>query len=176
MEATELQDIVSAIIANRRHNSLRPHELVDAIHRRRFPGNYFPILAPLLEIKNGVTYKYAIDIVGKLKNPPAAASDAIESAWESSWEHDVPQACSEAFRALIRIGGNDVRLLRMINKSMTVDNYDIHKECALALMKIEQGREILENWSDTTAGRCNCHLHKKLAKKICDHLKTDNQS
>ena len=36
-------------------------------------------------------------------------TEAIEAAWERSWEYDVPQACKEAFRALLRIGNNDQR-------------------------------------------------------------------
>jgi len=174
MKASELQEIVTAIIEKRRLNDRRPHELVDAIRRKRFPADYFQILEPLLHIKDGVVYKYAMDIVGKLKNPSTAASDAIEAAWERSWEHDVPQACKEAFRALVRIGGNDERLLRMVKKALAVDNYGIHKECAMTLMMVAGGDEILKKWPDTIAGQCDCHLHKKLSKKIDCHLRENH--
>lgn len=100
------------------------------------------------------------------------ASDAVEAAWERSWEHGVPQACKEAFRALLKIGNNDERLLAMINKAMEVDNYGIHKECAETLMKIRDGGALLANWSETIPGKCDCDLHKKLAAKIAEHLAT----
>ena len=171
MEASELQDVVTAIVEKRRHNDLRPYELVESIRRKRFPADYLPILEPLLHIKDDAVYKYAIDIVGKLKNASTTASEAIEAAWERSWEHDVPQASTEAFRALLRIGGNDERLLRLVTKAMTVDNYGIHNECAITLMQVEGGDAMLEHWSDTIAGQCDCHLHKKLADKIGRHLR-----
>ncbi|MCC9602285.1 hypothetical protein LOC67_17155 [Stieleria sp. JC731] len=170
MEASELQAIVSAIVEKRRYKGLRTHELVDSIHRKRFPAEYLPILEPLLDIKDGAVFKYAIDIVGRLKNPSQAASEAVESAWERSWQHGVPQACTEAFRALIRIGGEDQRLLRMVDKAMAVDNYDVHKQCAMTLMKVDGGNAVLEKWSETVAGQCGCHLHTKLAEKIVCHL------
>ena len=170
MDSEELQKIVTAIVENRRHNNARPFELLDSIHRRRFPADCFPVLEPLLHAKDGVTCKYAITIIGKLKQPPAEASTAIEAAWERSWEHGVPQACEEAFRALLRIGDNDERLLRMVDKAMNVDNYGIHKECAMTLMQVTGGDTILSRWSETDAGKCDCHLHKKLAKKITAHL------
>jgi len=172
MDAEELQEIVAAIVEKRRHNELRPHELVQSIHRRRFPADYLPVLEPLLHIDDGAVYKYAIEIVGKLKNADEAASDAIEAAWGRSWQHDVPQACAEAFRSLLRIGNNDERLLRMVGTAMAVDNYGIHKECAVTLMKISGGNAVLRKWSDTIAGKCDCHLHRKLAEKVDTHLRT----
>jgi hypothetical protein len=119
-----------------------------------------------------VTRKYAIDIIGRMKGASGDASDAVEAAWVRSWEHGVPQACKEAFRALLRIGNNDERLLVMIAKAMKVDNYGIHKECAETLMKICGGNEILAKWHKTIPGKCDCHLHKKLAAKIAEHLAT----
>ena len=105
-----------------------------------------------------------------MKDASIEASDAIEAAWERTWLHGVPQACQDAFRALLRIGGNDERLLAMIHKAMAVDNYGIHKECAETLMKLDGGNAVLSGWSDTIAGQCDCHLHKKLATKVSQHL------
>ena len=121
---------------------------------------------------NNPTYKNAIDMVGKMKGASGDASDAVESAWERSWLNGVPQACSEAFRTLLRIGGNDDRLLLMIAKAMEVDNYGIHKDCAETLMKIRGGKELLSSWSETIPGKCDCALHRKLAAKIAEHLAT----
>jgi hypothetical protein len=53
---------------------------------------------------------------------------------------------------------------------MQVDNYGIHKECAEALMKIEGGACVLADWGNTIAGKCDCHLHRKLDEKISKHL------
>lgn len=144
---------------------------VASIHRKKFPASYLPIVEPLLHITEGATFKYAIDIVGKMKGAGEEASAAVEAAWERTWKFDVPQACEEAFRALLRIGNNDDRLLRMANKAVKVDNYGIHKECANVFMKIKGGRDVLLNWKDTVRGQCDCHLHRKLAAKILDHVK-----
>jgi len=168
MDLAELRRIVDAIIENKRLDGLRPHELLASIHRKKLPANALPIVEPLLHIKEGATHKYAIDIIGKMKG---ASEQESEAAWERSWEFDVPQACKEAFRALLRIGGNDERLLKMIDRAMQVDNYGIHKESAETLMKITGGNAVLARWSETLAGQCDCHLHKKLAAKIEDHLK-----
>ena len=177
MNSIELQQVVDAIIGNRRLGNLRPHELLESIHRKRkFPTGSFSIIEPLLHITDGATYKYAIDIIGKINNGTSnKASDAIEAAWERSWEHGVPQACNEAFCALIRIGDNENRLLVMIEKAMNIDNYGIHKECAEALMKITGGASLLANWGDTIAGKCDCHLHQKLTAKINQYLKSKEQ-
>ena len=168
--ADELRELVTAVVQKRRHNGLRSHELIDSIRRRRFPAEFLPVIEPLLHVPDAAVYKTAIDIVGKMKNASTDASDAIEAAWERSWKHDVPQAGTESFRALLRIGGNDDRLLSMIQKAMKVDNYGVHKECAEALMKISGGDSVLAGWSDTIAGQCECHLHQKLALKVSQHL------
>lgn len=168
----ELQDVVNAIVGQKRLGGLRPHELLASIHRRTLPASALPIIEPLLHIKDGATYKYAIDIVGKMKGAASDASEAVEAAWERSWEFGVPQACKEAFRALLRIGNNDQRLLAMVAKAMEVDNYGIHKECAETLMKIDDGESQLAKWNETIPGKCDCDLHKKLAAKIAEHLAT----
>jgi hypothetical protein len=171
MELTELQNVVDAIVEQKRLGELRPHELLESIRRKSFPATALPIIEPLLHLNNP-TYKYAIDMVGKMKGASGDASDAVEGAWERSWLHGVPQACKEAFRALLRIGDNDERLLLMIAKAMEVDNYGIHKDCAETLMKIRGGKALLSNWSETIPGKCDCDLHKKLATKIAEHLAT----
>lgn len=166
MDPVELQKVVDATIEKRRHNELRPHELAASLHRKCFPANTMSIIEPLLHIRDGVTYKYAIAIVGKMKG----ASN--ETAWERTWEYGVPQACNEAFRALLRIGNNDERLLAMINKAMAVDNYGIRRVCAETLMKVHGGKANLSKWDDTIPGRCGCDLHKKLAARVAAHLAT----
>ena len=170
MDHSELQQIVDAIVGNKRWGDLRPHQALEFIHRKKFPMEALPILEPLLQSKDMVTYKCAIDMVGNMKGAAAEASEAVEAAWKRSWSFDVPQACIEAFRALLKIGGNDDRLLRMINKAMQVDNYGIHKVCAETLMKISGGDQVLAQWNSSLAGKCDCHLHQKLAKKIDQHL------
>ena len=170
MDLIELQNVVDAIVSRKRLGKLRPHELITSIHRRSFPASALPILEPLLHVQDGVTYKYPIDIVGRMHGASMDASDAIEAAWDRSWQHGVPQACKEAFRALLKIGHNDDRLLAIVAKAMTVDNYGIHKECAETLMKIRGGEQILAKWHETIAGKCDCNLHQKLAAKIAAHL------
>jgi len=172
MNLIELQNIVDAIVAKKRSGGLRPHELLASIHRKRLPAGSLPVIAPLLHAEDHATCKCAIDMVGKMKGADSEASAAVEAAWERSWEHNTPQATEEAFRALLRIGGNDKRLLAMIARAMEVDNYGIHKECATTLMKIRGGNEILAKWDQTIPGKCECKLHRKLAAKIAAHLAT----
>jgi hypothetical protein len=172
MDLVELQDVVDAIVGKKRLGGLRPHELMASIHRKSLPAGAFPIIEPLLHIKDGATYKYAIDMVGKMKGVSSIASEAIEAAWERSWEHDVPQACKEAFRAMLRIGNNDERLLAMVTRAMEIENYGIHKECAETLMKLSGGKDILAKWNETIPGKCDCDLHTKLASKIAEYLAT----
>jgi hypothetical protein len=171
MELIGLENVVDAIAGRKRLGKLGPFELLESIRRKSFPAATLPIIEPLLHMENP-TYKYAIEMVGKMKGASADASDAVDAAWERSWQNGVPQACKEAFRALLRIGGNDERLLRMINKTMEIDNYGIHKECAETLMKIRGGKAFLANWSETIPGKCHCDLHKKLSAKIAEHLAT----
>lgn len=170
MKLEELSEIVEAIVQNRRIGQLKPYDLMQSIYRKKFPGEALSILEPLLHVKNQVTRKEAITMIGNLKQPPELAGKVIEEAWERSWEFDVPQACDEAFRALLKIGGNESRLLAMIDRAMEVDNYGIHKTCAEALMKLSTGRNLLTRWSETIAGQCDCHLHQKLKTKIAKHL------
>ena len=109
MDPVELQKVVDAIVEYRRLGELRPHELVASLHRKTLSADSLPIIEPLLYIHREAVYKYAIDIVGKMKHASAEASEAIEAAWERSWQHGVPQACKEAFRALLKIGNNETR-------------------------------------------------------------------
>ena len=170
MNQSELCQMVDVIIQDRASSLGMPHELMDSLVRKRLPGEYFSIIEPLLGSKHRVVRKQAIDIVGKMKDAPDRAAASVEEAWNGSWEHDVPQACDEAFRALVRLGGNEARLPTMIDRAMKVDNYGIHKACADTLMKIEGGDSVLANWSDTIPGKCECHLHRKLSEKIAKHL------
>ena len=168
MTEEELRHIVAALIGVAPSNRGSPRTLMRLIHRRRFPGAFFHILEPMLH--NDLMYKCAIDILGNLKEPPECVSEAIEAAWDRSWTHGVPQACDCAFPALLKLGGNDERLLSMIEKSLVVDNYGIHKLCAETLMQIEGGAKLLSNWSQTVRGQCQCHLHRKLAERISTFL------
>ena len=173
MKIDELSELVDAVIHKRQLRGMRPHQLVESIHRKRFQADYLSTIEPLLHIDDNVTYKQAIDIIGKMKGASDEAAEAIEKTWRRTWVNGVPQACDEAFRALLRIGGNEDRLLLMIQESMPVDNYAIHKQCAETLMKMENGRELLSNWTDTPAGRCDCHLHRKLSEKIKRYMTSD---
>lgn len=171
MTETELEEVVDALlgkVSSRRGNH---RSLMQSINRKKFPGAYFSILEPLLY--NEYTYKYAMVVIANLRDPPAATSDAIEQAWDRSWSHGVPQSCESAFTALLKIGGNDSRLLAMIDKAMQSDNYAVHKVCAETLMKIDGGRRILVEWDKTICGQCECHLHRKLAAKIAQSV-SDN--
>jgi hypothetical protein len=172
MDLVELQNVVDAIVEKKRLDRLRPHELLTSIHRKSFPASALPIIEPLLHIKDGATYKYAIDMVGKMKGASRNAFDAIEAAWKRTWEHDVPQACKEAFRTLLRIGNNNERLLAMATRARVIANYGIHRKCAETLMKLCGGKDILAKWNETIPGKCDCDLHRKLASKITDHFAT----
>lgn len=170
MNESELREIVDVIFHNRASTLGRPHELMESLKRKKLPGESFFIIEPLLRSKDRLVRKQAIDIAGKMKHAPDGAADSVEEAWNQTWEHGVPQACEEAFRALLRLGNNDARLLAMIDRAMQVDNYGIHKECADTLMKIEGGDRVLADWGNTIAGKCDCHLHRKLGEKIAKHL------
>ncbi len=189
MNESDLQNVVETIVTRAKQRAevftsataIMEHSQSDkfdirgpilSIHRKVFPASYLPALAPLLCIKDDAACKYAIDIIGRMKGASEDASIAITLAWENSWEHGIPQACVEAFRALIRIGNNDHRLLAMTARALQVDNYQVHKECANALVKIDSGDHVLASWSDTIPGKCNCHLHKKLATKIAAYVKS----
>jgi len=39
-------------------------------------------------------------------------------------------------------------------------------------MKISGGKSLLANWGETIPGKCDCHLHKKLAEKVAKHVRT----
>jgi hypothetical protein len=171
MTELELQEVVDALlgkVSSRRGNH---RSLIQSINRKKFPGAYFSILEPLLY--NEYAYKHAMDVIANLRDPPAATSDAIEQAWDRSWSQGVPQSCESAFPALLKIGGNDSRLLAMIEKAMQSDNYAVHKVCAENLMKIDGGRQILAEWDKTIRGQCDCHLHRKLAAKIAQFVLGD---
>ena len=172
MNESELRTAIEKITAKKHGSSrINPFDILKTIHRKKFPASSLPLLEPLLQ--HDSYYKYAIDIVGNMKGASTEASNAVEAAWERSWVHGVPQACPEVFQALLKIGGNDNRLLIMIGKSLEVDNYASHRVCADTLMKIPGGRSILKNWCDTIAGKCDCHLHRKLTEKITRHLETE---
>ena len=171
MNETELSQVIESILAKKQGSTrINRHDQLKLIQRKKFPATYLPIIEPLLHHKS--FYKHAIDIVGNMKGAATDASDAVEAAWEKSWTHDVPQACNESFRALLKIGNNDQRLLGMIEKAMEIDNYQIHKCCAETLMKIDGGKEVLKAWHTTTPGKCDCNLHRKLTEKVDEHVRS----
>jgi hypothetical protein len=81
MDADEIRQVVDAIVNRKRLSELRPHDLVASLHRRSLPATFLPIIEPLLHIRSDATYKYAMDIVGKMKGASDEASDAVQAAW-----------------------------------------------------------------------------------------------
>lgn len=169
MDLEELEKIVKSIVRNRKLDGKTPYQLMQSIYRKSFPADALPIVEPLLKMDR-VTVIDAMQMIGKMKGDTRAASQAIEAAWDRTWEHGVPQTCEWAFPALLRLGENDKRLLKMIRRALKVDNYGIHKQCAEALMKIDGGDAVLEKWDRTIPGKCDCNLHTKLKEKIAKHL------
>ena len=165
---SELEEVVAALLRKGSPRRGNFRSLIQSINRKKFPGEFFATLEPLLHDES--SYKYAMSVIGNLRDPPSAASDAIEQAWDRSWSLGVPQSCESAFPALLKIGGNDSRLLAMIGKAMQSDNYAVHKTCAETLMKIAGGRQVLAEWDKTIRGQCDCHRHRKLAATISQFL------
>lgn len=170
MDENELSEVVTRVVA-KKHGSTRinPYDELKRIHRKKFPAAFLPHLNPLFE--DSRFYCYAIDIAGNMREPDATVVAAIKEAWENSWEHGVPQASIETFRALLKIGSCERLLLQMIVRSLDVDNYSLHKCCAETLMKLDLvGLELLKSWSGTQAGKCDCRLHQGLTEKINRYL------
>lgn len=132
--------------------------------RRKIDGAHFALFQPLLVVKEYSIYKDVMLIVAKMKNPPAEAFDAVLSAWQSTWLGGCPQCGDVALRALLAINSEDPRILTEIEKCLSVDNYQVQKECALALMKIDSvaAREIL--------GDFESYLPRKYTEKLVVNL------
>ncbi len=173
MTEDEVREVVSALLGKTASNRGSPKTLMRLLHGRRFPSTFFAVLEPLLY--NAYTYKYAIDILGNMKDAPDCVSDAICAAWERSWERNVPQACDCAFPALQKLGGNDHRLLSMVERAIWVDNYGIHKLCVDTLLGIEGGNELLAKWLESEQARHQHHLYRKLTHRIKTHLAQDSR-
>jgi|GEM_PF-6763997 len=140
--------------------------------RRKLDGVLLPVFLPLLVVKDYAIYKQTIDIVGKMRQPPPSAFDAVLSAWQSTWLMSCPQCTTEALRALLAIDRTDPRIIDEIERCLAVDNYQVHKACALALMQInnDRARRVLENFESYLPRQYWEKLMVDLMAKIRAHL------
>lgn len=140
--------------------------------RRKLDGSLFPVFLPLLTVKEYVIYKHAITIVGKMRNPPAAAFDAILSAWQSTWTGPCPQCTDEALKALLVLDRMNPKIIDEIKRCLGVDNYQVHKACATSLMSIDnaEARQVLEQFESFLPRRYSEKLMVDLLGKIRVHL------
>jgi hypothetical protein len=165
-EIAELQDHT----ANRRWKAVSA--IVERLSRRKLDGSLFPVLAPLLTVKDYVIYKDAIAVVGKMRNPPAQAFDAVLHAWQATWLGDCPQCTDYALKSLLALDAANPKIIDEIIRCLAVDNYQVHKECAAALMKIDNAaaREVLENFAFYLPRQYSEKLMVDLLAKIRTHL------
>lgn len=148
--------------------------IVEPLARRKLDGALFPAFQPLLTVKEYVVYKYAITIVGKMRNPPAAAFDAVLSAWQSTWVGDCPQCTEEALGALLALNRTDPRIIEEVQRCLAVDNYQVHKACASALMAINtpEARQVLAQFPACLPRQYTEKLMVDLLEKIRTFLVT----
>lgn len=146
--------------------------IVEPQARRKLDGSLFPAFLPLLTVKEYVIYKSAITIVGKMRQPPAAAFDAVLDAWQSTWVGGCPQCSDEALKALLALDRTNPRIIEEIKRCLAVDNYQVHKACAAALMSInnEEARQVLESFETYLPRRYTEKPMVELLGKIRDHL------
>ncbi|MCX5724634.1 MAG: hypothetical protein NTX84_09005 [Nitrospirae bacterium] len=165
-EIAELQDL----IAKRRWSDVS--RIVERLSRRKLNGSLFPVFLPLLTVKDYVIYKYAIMVVGKMRQPPADAFDAVLAAWRSTWLGGCPQCTIEALQALQQLDRTDPRIIDEITRCLAVDNYQVHKTCAAALMSInnESARQVLQDFETYLPRQYTEKLMVDLLAKIRDHL------
>ncbi len=140
--------------------------------RRKLNGALFPVFLPLLTVKEYAIYKNAITIVGKMRTPPTAAFDAILSAWQSTWSGPCPQCTDEALKALLALDPTNPSIVDEIKRCLAVDNYQIHKACATALMSMHsaEARHVLERFESYLPRQYTEKLMVDLLEKIRDHL------
>jgi hypothetical protein len=145
MDEQQINEL-SELTAQRRWNQVS--EIVQKLVRRKLDGDLFRLFAPLLCVKEYVIYKYAIGIVGKMKKPPTEAFDAVLAAWQNTWTHHCPQCTDEALKALLALQPDNPRIINEVERCLTIDNYQVQKDCATALMKIDspRAREVLANF------------------------------
>ena len=158
------------LIENRRWREV--DQIVRPLVRRKLDGSLFPVFLPLLTVKEYVIYKHAITIAGKMRNPPAAAFDAILGAWQSTWLGACPQCTDEALKSLVALDPLNPGIIAEIKRCLAVDNYQIHKACATALMSIgsAEARQVLERFESFLPRRYTEKLMVDLLAKIRDHL------
>lgn len=146
--------------------------VVEPLVRRRLEGGLFPTFQPLLTVKEYVICKTAIAIVGKMRGAPAEAFDAVLSAWQSTWLGDCPQCTREALSALVALDRTNPRILAEIKKCLAVDNYQVQKECAAALMAIDtdEARQILADFESYLPRQYTEKLVVDLLAKIRSYL------
>lgn len=150
----------------------RVSAIVEKQQRRRLDGALFPLFAPLLKVKDHVIYKYAITIVGKMRNPPAEAFDAVLNAWRDTWIGSCPQCSGEALSALISIDALNPQIISEIERCLSVDNFQVQKECAQALMKINspEARRVLQNFESYLPRSYTEKLMHDLLAKVRAHV------
>jgi hypothetical protein len=167
-EITELKDLTT----NRRWRAVSA--LVEPLSRRKIDGSLFPLFAPLLTVKDYVIYKSAIAIVGKMRNPPDAAFGAVLNAWQSTWLGDCPQCTDYALKALLTLDPSNSKIIEEIERCLAVDNYQVHKECAAALMKVNSpaARRVLANFESYLPREYTEKLMIDLLGKIRAHVAT----
>jgi hypothetical protein len=165
-EVAQLQDLTE----KRRWRDV--DRMVQPQVRRKLDGSLFAVFLPLLTVKEYVVYKSAIAIVGKMRNPPPAAFDAILGAWQSTWTGSCPQCTIEALKALLALDSTNPRILEEIKHCLGVDNYQVHKACAAALMSIDnaEARQVLEQFEHYLPRPYHENLMIDLFAKIRDHL------
>jgi hypothetical protein len=146
--------------------------IVEPLVRRKLDGSLFSVFLPLLTVKEYVIYKSAITIVGKMRSPPAPAFDAILNAWQSTWLGSCPQCTREALKALLAIDPTNPAIIKEIKRCLAVDNYQVQKACASALMSINnrEARQVLETFESYLPRQYTEKLMVDLLEIIRDHL------
>lgn len=151
--------------------------IVERYTRRRIEGSHFSDLRPLLQVKEYSIYKDVMSIVAKMRNPPDEAFDAVLHAWQATWLGDCPQCTDYALKALLNLDRNDPRIISEIERCLRVDNYQVQKECAHALMKIDskKARTVLADFESHLPRRYEEKLVVNLIEKIRQHLVSTQQ-
>lgn len=165
-EIAELQNLTQ----NRRWKDVA--RIIEPLSRRKLDGSLFPHLLPLLTVTDYAIYKYAITAVGKMKKPPREAFDAVLSAWQSTWIGDCPQCTSEALKALQVLDPASPRLIQEIERCLAVDNYQVHKACAEALMSINTAaaRQVLSKFETYLPRQYTEKVMIDLLERIRNHV------
>jgi hypothetical protein len=146
--------------------------IVEPLARRKVSGELFPVISTLVTVKQYVIDKYAITIIGKMRDPPPEAFDVVMNGWRSTWTGDCPQCTKEALKALVALDPTNLQIIDEIKRCVAVDNYQVQKESALALMSInsEEARQVLEEFESYLPRQYWEKLVVDLLQKIRDHL------